>query len=220
MLNFNQFILLLKGLKLTLEISILGMLAGSIIGIVIGFLRASKNPIIKNISRIYVEIFRGSPLLIQLFIIYYGLPILFNVSVSAFVTALIAVTLYTSGYMAEVFKASIEAISITQWESAYSLGLPYPVIALQIILPQALRIALPPAIGVLILVIKDSSLASVIGFTELTRMSNIVRAQTFTTFNVYAIAALLYFIVCYAISRLGNYLEKRIGDNEIYKINY
>lgn len=220
MLNFNQFILLLKGLQLTLEISILGMLAGSIIGIVIGFLRASKNPIIKNISRIYVEIFRGSPLLIQLFIIYYGLPILFNVSVSAFVTALIAVTLYTSGYMAEVFKASIEAISITQWESAYSLGLPYPVIALQIILPQALRIALPPAIGVLILVIKDSSLASVIGFTELTRMSNIVRAQTFTTFNVYAIAALLYFIVCYAISRLGNYLEKRIGDNEIYKINY
>jgi polar amino acid transport system permease protein len=220
MLNFNQFILLLKGLQLTLEISILGMLAGSIIGIVIGFLRASKNPIIKNISRIYVEIFRGSPLLIQLFIIYYGLPILFNVSISAFVTALIAVTLYTSGYMAEVFKASIEAISITQWESAYSLGLTYPVVSLQIILPQALRIALPPAIGVLILVIKDSSLASVIGFTELTRMSNIVRAQTFTTFNVYAIAALLYFIVCYAISRLGNYLEKRIGDNEIYKINY
>ena len=220
MLNFNQYILLLKGLQLTLEISILGMLAGSIIGIVIGFLRASKNPIIKNISRIYVEIFRGSPLIIQLFIIYYGLPILFNVNVSAFVTALIAVTLYTSGYMAEVFKASIEAISITQWESAYSLGLTYPVIALQIILPQALRIALPPAIGVLILVIKDSSLASVIGFTELTRMSNIVRAQTFTTFNVYAIAALLYFIVCYAISRLGNYLEKRIGDNEIYKISY
>lgn len=220
MLNFNQFILLLKGLQLTLEISILGMLAGSIIGIIIGFLRASKNPIIKNISRIYVEIFRGSPLLIQLFIIYYGLPILFNINVSAFVTAFIAVTLYTSGYMAEVFKASIEAISITQWESAYSLGLTYPVIALQIILPQALRIALPPAIGVLILVIKDSSLASVIGFTELTRMSNIVRAQTFTTFNVYAIAALLYFIVCYTISRLGNYLEKRIGDNEMHKINY
>ena len=220
MLNFNQFILLLKGLQLTLEISILGMLAGSIIGIVIGFLRASKNPIIKNISRIYVEIFRGSPLIIQLFIIYYGLPILFKINVSAFVTAFIAVTLYTSGYMAEVFKASIEAISITQWESAYSLGLSYPVIALQIILPQALKIALPPAIGVLILVIKDSSLASVIGFTELTRMSNIVRAQTFTTFNVYAIAALLYFIVCYAISYLGHYLEKRIGDNEMYKINY
>jgi len=220
MLNFNQFILLLKGARLTLEISILAMLAGSIIGIFIGFLRASKNPVIRNIFRIYVDIFRGSPLIIQLFIIYYGLPIIFDLDVSAFFTAFIAITLYTSGYMAEVFKASIEAVSITQWESAYSLGLTYPVIALKIILPQALKIAVPPSIGVLILVIKDSSLASVIGFTELTRMSNIVRAQTFTTFDVYAMAALLYFIICYSISLLGSYLEKRIGSSELHKINY
>lgn len=218
MLNFNQFILLLKGAQLTLEISILGMLAGSIIGIIIGFLRASKNPIIKNISRIYVETFRGSPLLIQLFLIYYGLPILLNFDVSAFVTAFIAVTLYTSGYMAEVFKSSIEAVSITQWESAYSLGLTYPFIAIKIILPQALKIAVPPSICVLILVIKDSSLASVIGFAELTRMSNIVRAQTFSTFNVYAIAALLYFVICYSLSLIGTFFENRISDKYIYKI--
>ena len=145
---------------------------------------------------------------------------MFQFDVSPFVTAFIAMTLYTSAYMAEVFKCSIEAISITQWESAYSLGLTYPVIAIQIILPQALRIAVPPSIGVLILAIKDSSLASVIGFTELTRMSNIVRAQTFTTFSVYAIAALFYFVVCYAISSIGIFLENKIGKYDMYKINY
>lgn len=213
MLNFNQFILLLKGTLLTLEISVLGMLVGAIIGVIIGFLRASKNPIIKNISLIYVEIFRSSPLMIQLFIIYYGLPILFHFNVSPFVTAFIAMTLYISAYMAEVFKSSIEAISITQWESAYSLGLTYPVITMQIILPQALKIAVPPSIGVLILAIKDSSLASVIGFTELTRMSNVVRAQTFTTYNVYAIVASFYFVICYAISSIGIFLENKIGNN-------
>jgi len=218
--NFNQFILLLKGTLLTVEISFLGMLVGGIIGVIIGFLRASKNTVIKNISLIYVEIFRSSPLMIQLFIIYYGLPILFQFDVSPFVTAFIAMTLYTSAYMAEVFKCSIEAISITQWESAYSLGLTYPVIAIQIILPQALRIAVPPSIGVLILAIKDSSLASVIGFTELTRMANIVRAQTFTTFGVYAIAALFYFVVCYSISSIGIFSENKIGKHDMYKINY
>jgi len=212
--------LLIKGAQLTLGISILGMLTGSIIGIIIGFMRASKNSIISNVSKLYVEIFRSSPLIIQLFVIYYGIPILFKKDISAFTTAFIAFTLYTSSYMAEVFKSSIEAIDIAQWESAYSLGLPYSTVTLKIILPQALRIAIPPSVGILILVIKDSSLASVIGFTELTRMSNIVRAQTFTTFNVYAIAALLYFIICYSISFIGTFFEKKIKQNDISKIKY
>jgi polar amino acid transport system permease protein len=220
MISFNQFMLLLRGAQLTLSISILGMLVGSLIGVVFGLFRASKNSVMRNVSRIYVEIFRSSPLIIQLFIIYYGMPILLNKDISAYSTAFIAMTLYTSAYMAEVFKASIEAINITQWESAYSLGLSYPTVAIRIILPQALKIAIPPSIGVLILVIKDSSLASVVGFTELTRMSNIVRAQTFTTFDVYAVAALLYFVICYSISLLGSLLEKRFNINEMKKINY
>lgn len=209
MISFKQFILLLRGLLVTLEISLGGMALGTVIGIVLGFLRASKNPIIKYGILVYVEIFRDSPLLIQLFVIYYGLPILFNIDVPAIATAFIAITLYTSGYMAEVFKSSIEAINVAQWESASSLGLPFLYTARKVILPQAFRLAVPPSVGVLIMVIKDSSLASVIGFVELTRMANIVRAQTFTTFNVYAIAALLYFVVCYALSRMGRLLERR-----------
>jgi len=208
-ISFKQFILLLRGLLVTLEISLGGMALGTVIGIVLGFLRASKNPIIKYGILVYVEIFRDSPLLIQLFVIYYGLPILFNIDVPAIATAFIAITLYTSGYMAEVFKSSIEAINVAQWESASSLGLPFLYTARKVILPQAFRLAVPPSVGVLIMVIKDSSLASVIGFVELTRMANIVRAQTFTTFNVYAIAALLYFVVCYALSRMGRLLERR-----------
>jgi len=208
-ISFKQFILLLRGLLVTLEISLGGMALGTVIGIVLGFLRASKNPIIKYGILVYVEIFRDSPLLIQLFVIYYGLPILFNIDVPAIATAFIAITLYTSGYMAEVFKSSIEAINVAQWESASSLGLPFLYTARKVILPQAFRLAVPPSVGVLIMVVKDSSLASVIGFVELTRMANIVRAQTFTTFNVYAIAALLYFVVCYALSRMGRLLERR-----------
>lgn len=210
MISFKQVLLLLRGLAVTLEISAMGMILGALIGMIVGFLRASKNPVIKYLALVYVEIFRDSPLLIQLFVVYYGLPILFQIEVSAMVTAFIAITLYTSGYMSEVFKSSIEAIDVTQWESAFSLGFPSLYIARKIILPQAFRLAIPPAVGVLIMVVKDSSLASVIGFVELTRMANIVRAQTFTTFNVYAIAALLYFIVCYGISRVGAHLERRV----------
>jgi len=210
MLTFNQILLLLKGMVVTLQISLGGMVLGSLIGMIVGFLRASGNPFIKNASLIYVEIFRDSPLLIQLFVVYYGLPILFDINVPALLTAFIAITLYTSGYMAEVFKSSIEAISVTQWESAYSLGLPFHFIARRIILPQALRLAVPPSVGVLIMVIKDSSLASVIGFVELTRMANIVRAQTFTTFNVYAMTAVIYFMMCYSISSLGTFAENKL----------
>ena len=220
MISLNQFILLLRGAQLTLSISVMGMIVGSLIGIFIGLMRASKNKIISNVSKIYVEIFRSSPLLIQLFIIYYGMPILLNKDISAHYTAFIAMTFYTSSYMAEVFKASIEAIHLEQWESAYSLGLSYPVIVMKIILPQAIKIAIPPSVGVLILVIKDSSLASVIGFTELTRMSNIIRAQTSTTFDVYAISALLYFIICYSISLMGTMFEKRVNKHNLDIINY
>ncbi len=210
MISGKQIILLLRGLLVTLEISLAGMALGTVIGIIIGLLRTSKNPLIKYGALVYVEIFRDSPLLIQLFVVYYGLPILFHIDVPAIVTAFIAITLYTSGYMSEVFKSSIGAINPAQWETAFSLGLPFLYTVKKVILPQAFRLAVPPSVGVLIMVIKDSSLASVIGFVELTRMADIVRAQTFTTFNVYAVAGFLYFVVCYGISRLGGHLERQM----------
>lgn len=186
------------------------MAFGIIAGFLIGLMRASKIKLLNLSSLCYVETFRNSPLLIQLFLIYYGLPILFNIDVPAQVTATIAITLYTAGYMAEIFKSAINGIAKGQWEASYSLGLSYTRSMRRVILPQAFRIAIPPSVGILVAVTKDSSLASIIGFVELTRMANAVRSLTLTTFDVFGVAALLYFIMCYSFSRLGSFLEKKL----------
>jgi len=186
------------------------MALGGVLGFFIGLMRASKNKLLNLLSLCYVETFRNSPLLIQLFLIYYGLPILFNTDVPPQTTATIAITLYTAGYMAEVFKSAINGIAKGQWEASYSLGLSYTQSLRRVILPQAFRIAIPPSVGVFVAVTKDSSLASIIGFMELTRMAAVVRSQTFTTFDVLGVTALLYFIMCYSFSKLGSFLEKKL----------
>jgi len=214
-MNFNHLILLLKGALLTLRICLLGMALGSVAGFFIGLMRASKNKFLNLLSLCYVETFRNSPLLIQLFLLYYGLPILFNTHIPAQTTATIAITLYTAGYMAEVFKSAISAIEKGQWEASYSLGLSYTHSLRCVILPQAFRIAIPPLVGVFVMVLKDSSLVSIIGFVELTRMAAMVRSLTFTTFDVFGVTAVLYFIMCYGFSKLGSFLEKKL---EIAKV--
>ena len=202
--------LLLRGAVVSLKVCALGIILGFVLGFCISLMRLSKIRILNILSLIYVEVFRDSPLLIQLFLIYYGLPILFNVQTSALVVVTICITLNSSAYIAEIFKSAIGGIMKGQWEASYSLGLSHVQSLRYVILPQAFRIAIPALISEFVGKLKGSSLASIIGFVEITRLAAMIRSRTFTTFDVLGTTALIYFVMCYGLSRLGGYLENRL----------
>lgn len=202
--------LLLRGAVVSLEVCTLGIILGCVLGFCISLMRLSKMKILNMLSLIYVEVFRGSPLLIQLFLVYYGLPILFKVQASALTVVTVTITLNSSAYIAEIFKSAIGGIMKGQWEASYSLGLSHVKALRYVILPQAFRIAVPSLINEFVGKLKGSSLASTIGFIELTRLAMIIRSRAFTTFDVLGATAAIYFVMCYGLSRLGSYLEKRL----------
>jgi polar amino acid transport system permease protein len=157
-----------------------------------------------------VTFVRGIPLLIIVFFAYFGVPLLFpDLSLSAFATAVIALTVFASAYLAEIFRGSINAVPRGQWEAADALGLGYFKKLRYVVLPQAMRIVVPPAIGFLIALIKDSSLVTVIGFVELTHAGTITSNLTANPILTYSVVAAFYFVICYGVSRLGRWYEQR-----------
>ena len=209
-MTLARVFLLLRGAVVSLKVCALGIILGFVLGFCISLMRLSKIRILNILSLIYVEVFRDSPLLIQLFMIYYGLPILFNVQTSALVVVTICITLNSSAYIAEIFKSAIGGIMKGQWEASYSLGLSHVQSLRYVILPQAFRIAIPPLISEFVNKLKASSLGSIIGFVEITRVAAMIRSRTFTAFDVLGTTALIYFVMCYGLSRLGGYLENRL----------
>lgn len=211
--NMLDWLFILKGLGITLILCLCSMILGSILGIIMGVMRTSKIKVVNYLSWIYVYIIRGTPLLMQLFLVYYGLPIVIGYSISAFSTALIGLTLYAAAYLAEIVKAGIQSVDIGQKEAAKALGMTHLQEFIYVVFPQALKVIIPPAAGFFIALIKDSSLVSAIGFMELTRSSKLVIARTFQPFTIYLIVALIYFIVCYGLSKLSRYVEGGLAVN-------
>lgn len=209
-MTLRHVFLLLRSAAVSLQVCTLGIMLGCILGFCISLMRLSKMRILNILSLTYIEIFRDSPLLIQLFLIYYGLPILFNVESSALAVVTITITLNSSAYIAEIFKSAIGGIMKGQWEASYSLGLSHVQSLRYVILPQAFRIAIPPLVGEFVSKLKASSLGSIIGFVEITRMAANIRSITYSTFDVMGTTALIYFIMCYGLSKLGGYLEKKL----------
>jgi len=209
-MTLMRVLLLLRGAVVSLQVCALGITLGCVLGFFISLLRISKIRILNILSLIYIELFRDSPLLIQLFLIYYGLPILFGVQTSALVVVTITITLNSSAYIAEIFKSAIGGVMTGQWDASYSLGLSHMQSLRYVILPQAFRIAVPPLINVFVGKIKGSSLASIIGFVEITRLAAMLRSVTLTSFDVMGVTAIIYFVMCYGLSKLGSYLEKRL----------
>jgi polar amino acid transport system permease protein len=200
----------LRATATTLGISALSLLAGSIIGFAFSLLRISKNRTWSALTFAYAEIFRGTPMLVQLFLVYFGLPIVFHINVSAFTTVAVSMILYTAGYMTEIFRAAIQAVDRGQWEASYSIGMTYVQALLKVIVPQAMRIAIPPTLGQFISILKDSSLASIIGFMELTRAGMAVRARTSSTLLAFTIVTCLYFAICYSLSIASRRVELQL----------
>jgi polar amino acid transport system permease protein len=210
-LNFWEIITnLLTATKWTIILSLIAFVGGGIVGAIGTMMRISPLKPLKYISIAYLEFFQGTPLLMQLFLTFFGLSILFGVNLPALTSASIALTAFTSAYLIDIWRGSIEALPKGQWEASTSLGLDYFQQLRYIILPQALKLAIAPTIGFSIQVIKGTALASVIGFTELTKSATSINNITFKPFLVFSLAAAIYFCLCYPLSLWSKYLEKKL----------
>jgi His/Glu/Gln/Arg/opine family amino acid ABC transporter permease subunit len=197
-----------QGLIMTLIIAAITIALGFLGGLVIGMARISKNRIIYGISTVYVEAFRGTPLLVQIFLVYLGLPS-FGIYLEPIVAGLIALSMNTAAYQAEIFRGGVQSIPKGQMEAARSMGLSYNQSMLQIIIPQAIRYSLPSYTNEFITMIKDSSLVYTIGVIELVLSARVVSAHTFQPFVVLMFIAVLFFIVTFSTSRIMRYVERR-----------
>lgn len=206
---------LLRGAAWTVALCLTSGLLGTIVGLGLGLAATSPSRLARAVAAGYVNFVRGIPLLIIVFFAYFGIPLMFpGVELSAFVTAVIALTAFSAAYMAEIFRGSINAVPRGQLEAASALGLGYVKKFRFVVLPQAMRIAVPPGIGFLIALVKDSSLVTVIGFVELTHAGTIVSNLTADPITTYSVVAAFYFAVCFGISRLGRWYEKRMSRQE------
>ncbi|MCD6463436.1 MAG: amino acid ABC transporter permease [Thermotogae bacterium] len=206
----KSFPYLLKGAVTTLEVTSLSVLLGLLIGTFVGMGRLSRNPIFSRPATVYVEFIRGTPLLVQIYIIYFGLPSL-GLNLPKFPAGIIALGINSGAYVAEIVRAGIQSISHGQYEAARSLGLTHWQAMRYIILPQAFRNILPALGNEFIALTKDSSLVSVIAITELLRAGQIVISRTFQSFSVYFAVALLYFVMTFTMSRMVRWVEKRLA---------
>ena len=184
----NELFFLLQGLKWTLALTIIGFIGGGIFGLCVALARVADSPAIQRASTAYIAIFQGTPLLMQLFVVYYGVA-LAGLNVDAWIAVAIAFTLHASAFLGEIWRGGIQAVPKGQTEAANALGLHYVSRMKDVILPQALKISLPATIGFLVQLIKGTSLAAIVGFVELSRAGQIVSNQTFRPLTVFALGA-------------------------------
>lgn len=200
---------LLRGLINTLRIGLLSFAMGFGLGIVTGVLRVSKSKAASAVAATYVEVIRGTPLLVQLLFAYFGLPFI-GIRLPPSIVSVLVIGLNSGAYQAEIVRSGIQSIPQEQLDVARSLGMRESQVMRYVVLPQALRNIIPALVNEFVALIKESSLASVIGEIELTRCGEYIISRTFRPFEVFFLVALFYFTVCYALSRLSGLLEKRV----------
>jgi len=200
---------LLMAVRWTVVLSLIAFVGGGLIGLALLIARIAKWPGIEPVVAGYVQLFQGTPLLMQLFFLFFGLSSL-GFQVSAWTAAAIGLTLYTSAFLTEIWRGCVNSVSKGQWEASSALALNLREQLRYVIGPQALKVAVPPTVGFLVQVVKGTALASVIGFTELTKTGTTIANATFKPFTVYACVALLYFILCFPISLWARSLERKL----------
>lgn len=206
----NEFLFLLTGLKWTIALSVIGFVGGGIFGLGVALARTSGIPLLERVTSGYIAIFQGTPLLMQLFVVYYGLALI-GLKLDSWVAVSIGFTLHASAYLGEIWRGSIEAVPKGQTEAAKALSLNYVSRMKDVILPQAIRISLPATVGFLVQLIKGTSLAAIVGFTELARAGNIISNQIFQPLLVFGIVGALYFVMCWPLSLVGARLERQFA---------
>ncbi|HDX9590072.1 TPA: amino acid ABC transporter permease [Bacillus pseudomycoides] len=204
-----SFMPMLKGaISDTIPLTLISFVIGLALATLTALCRISGNRVLEWIARIYVSIIRGTPLLVQLFIIFYGLPTI-GITINSFPAAVIGFSLNVGAYASEIIRASILSIPKGQWEAAYTIGMSYPQALRRIILPQASRVSIPPLSNTFISLIKDTSLASLILVTEMFRKAQEIAATNYEFLIVYTEAGLIYWVICFVLSIVQQILEKR-----------
>jgi polar amino acid transport system permease protein len=205
----NEFLYILAATRWTVALSTIAFLGGSFVGLLVMVLRVSGSRVLSSMAAGYIRFFQGTPPLSQLVLMYFGLA-LFGLDVNPWIAASVALTLNSSAFLGEIWRGCIQAIPKPQWEASASLCLTFLQQLRYVILPQALRIAVPPTVGYLVQLIKNTSLASVIGFVELTRAAQIINNVTFKPFLAYLTVGAIYFALCYPLTTLSRTLEIRL----------
>ena len=201
---------LLGAAEWTVGLAIAAFVLGGSVGLVILFARISSSKVLQAVTRGWIVLFQGTPLLMQLFIIFFGIALL-GVEVPPWLAAAIALTCFTSAFLAEIWRGCVEAIPKGQWEASGVLAMTYFEQMRQVILPQAFRIAIPSTVGFAVQVVKATSVTSIIGFTELTKTGGMLANATFSPFLVYGFVAAGYFLLCYPLSAYARVLERKFN---------
>jgi len=201
---------LLNAAKWTILLSLLAFAGGAVLGMTLALARVSRLRVLQLLAAVYIQLVQGTPLLILLFLSYFGLSIL-GYRLNPIVAAGLSLTLYAGAFLGEIWRGCIQAVPRTQWEASDCLGLNRFHQYVYVILPQATRIAIPPTVGFMVQIVKNTSLASIIGFVELSRAGQIVNNSTFEPFFVFTCVAAIYFAMCYPLSVSSRYLERRLN---------
>ncbi|RDJ19986.1 amino acid ABC transporter permease [Bosea caraganae] len=205
----NEILFILAAVRWTLLLSVVAFIGGAIGGALVALARTSEFKWLRLLANGYIKLFQGTPLLMQLFLAFF-VPGLFGWSVDPWMAAAIGLSLHASAFLGEIWRGAIEVVPRGQWEAATSLGLRYgPKMAL-VIVPQAVRIAIPPTIGFLVQLIKGTSLASIIGFVELTRAAQVINNATFRPFTIFALVAVVYYVICRPLSAYSKRMEQKL----------
>jgi polar amino acid transport system permease protein len=208
--NILDIGLLLQAARWTVLLSLLAFVGGGLLGAVVTLMRVSRLAPLRAVARGYILLLQGTPLLMQIFLAYFGLGLL-AIDLPPVVAAAIALTAYASAFFAEIWRGSIEAIPKPQWEGSASMGLTRLEQMRYVIVPQAARIALAPTVGFAVQIVKNTSLAALIGFTDLARAAQLINNVTFEPFIVFGCTAAIYFALCYPLSFIARHLERRLN---------
>ena len=205
-----EFLLILAAVRWTILLSLVAFVGGGILGFAVALLRTQRSRVLRILMAGYILAFQGTPVLMQLFLFYYGFAVLFDVQIDAWPAVALAFTLYSGAFLGEIWRGSIEAIARTQWEASACLSLGYFQQLRFVILPPAMRISIPPTVGFLVQLVKGTSIAAIVGFVELTRAGQLMVNVTFQPMVIYPLVAAIYFAMCWPLSQLSSSLEKRI----------
>ena len=208
-LTSSFFEILIQGLKVTIPLTIISFAIALVIALLVAIVQVANIKVAKQVARFYVWIIRGTPLIVQLFIVFFGLPSL-GIVIDAFPSAIIVFSINTGAYASETIRAAIEAVPKSQFEAGYCVGMNYVQIMYRIILPQAMRTAFPPLSNSLIGLVKDTSLAASNTVVDMFLVAQRVAAQTYETFALYMEVALVYLIFCTVLTKLQTVMEKRL----------
>jgi polar amino acid transport system permease protein len=208
--TLNHVLYLLQGAAWTVVLTALAFLLGGVAGFGVMLLRTSRSRIVRRASLLWVQAIQGTPLLILLFVVYFGLGVV-GIELPPLLAAAVSLMVYSSAFLGEIWRGCVEAVPRTQTEAAECLALSRWQVLFDVVLPQAARIAVPPTVGFFVQVLKNTSLASVVGFVELTRASQVINNSLFQPFLVFGLAGCLYFALCYPLSRWSRRLERKLN---------